>query len=71
MAQHHGEQALGVVTAQGEGIRVAHARVGDADQHLALLGRRHVDLDDLQGFSGLEGHGGFGFDGHGVGVIGW
>ncbi|MNV10787.1 hypothetical protein D3C71_1013270 [compost metagenome] len=64
MAQHHGEQAFGVVTAQGERVGVAHTGVGDLDEHFALLGRGDVDLDDLQGFSGFEGDGGTGF--HGV-----
>ncbi len=64
MAQHHGEQALGVFAAQGEGVGVAHTGVGDLDEHFALLGRGDIDLDDLQGFSGFEGNGGAGF--HGV-----
>ena len=63
VAQHHREQALGVFTAQGEGVGVAHAGVGDLDQHFALLGRGDIDFHDLQGFSGLKGHGGAGFHG--------
>ena len=58
MAQHGGEDTFGVVTAQGEGVGVADAGMGDLDQHFALLGWRDVDLDDLQGFSGFEGNGG-------------
>lgn len=58
VAQHHREQAFGVFTAQGEGIGVTHASVGNLDQHFAFLGRSYVDLHDLQGFSGLKGHGG-------------
>jgi hypothetical protein len=63
VAQHGGEDAFGVVTAQGEGVGVTDAGMGDLDQHLASLGRRDVDLDDLQGFSGFEGYGGAGFHG--------
>jgi hypothetical protein len=43
---------------------MAHAGVGDLDQHLALLRRGDIDLDDLQGFSSLEGDGSAGFHGH-------
>src|SRR5690606_14080705 len=59
--QHGGEHAFGVIAAQGEGVGVADAGMGDPDQDLALAGRFDVDLDDLQGFAGLEGHGGAGF----------
>jgi hypothetical protein len=38
VAQHHREQAFGVIAAQGERIGVADARVGDAHQHFALRG---------------------------------
>lgn len=61
VAQHGGEDAFGVVTAQREGVGVADAGVGNFDQHFARLRRRDVDFDDLQGFSGFEGDGGFGF----------
>src|SRR5690606_4417094 len=59
--QHGGEDAFGVIASQGEGVGVADAGMGDPDQDLALAGRFDVDLDDLQGFAGLEGHGGAGF----------
>ncbi len=61
MAQHGREQALRIVARECEGIGVAHAGVRDLHQHLALLRRCHVDLDDLQGLAGLEGHGSTGF----------
>jgi len=37
---------------------MAHTGVGDPNQHLALLGRSNVDLDDLQRLAGLKGDGG-------------
>ena len=37
---------------------MTNAGVRDLHQHLALAGRGDVDLDDLQGLAGLEGHGG-------------
>ena len=43
-----GKRAFGILARQRERIGMAHTRVGDADQHLALLGRRHIDLHDLQ-----------------------
>jgi len=58
MAQHHREQALGVIAAEGEGIGVADAGVGDSHQHLALLRRGDIDLDDLQRLAGSKGDGG-------------
>ena len=64
VAQHDGEEAFGVFPTQGEGVGMADAGVGDLDEHFAFFGRGHVDLDDLQGFSGFEGDGGAGF--HGV-----
>lgn len=39
MAQNSGEHALGVFARQRERVGVAHASVGDFDQHLALLRR--------------------------------
>ena len=63
VAQHGREDAFGVVTAQGESVGMTDAGMGDLDQHLASLGRRDVDFDDLQGFSGFEGYGGAGFHG--------
>ena len=70
MAEHGGEDAFRVVARQRERIGVADAGVGDLDQDLALLRGGHVDLDDLQGFSSLEGDGGFGFHGR-VFLSGW
>jgi hypothetical protein len=58
VAQHGGEQALRVVAAQRERVGVAHAGVGDLDQHLPALWRGHVDLDDLEGFSSGKGNSG-------------
>ena len=63
VAEHGGEYAFGVISAQGESVGVANAGVGDFDQHFARLRRCYVDFDDLQGFSGFEGNGGFGFHG--------
>jgi len=65
VTQHHREQTLGVVTAQREGVGVAHTRVRDLHQHLTLLGRGHVDFNDLQGLACRKGHSGARFD-HGV-----
>ena len=50
--------SFGVIAAQGEGVGVAHAGVGDAQQHFARAGRGHVDFDNLQGFAGFKGNGG-------------
>lgn len=38
----------------GEGVGVAHAGIGDPDQHLALLRRGDVDLDDFERPAGRE-----------------
>ena len=54
MAEHGGEQALGVVAAEREGVRVADAGVGDLHQDLAALRGRDVDLNDFQRFAGSE-----------------
>ena len=53
-----GNMPSGSSPRQGERIGVADAGVGDPDQHFALLRRRDVDLDDLQGFACGEGDGG-------------
>ncbi|MCY1376117.1 hypothetical protein D9M69_635860 [compost metagenome] len=58
MAQDAGEHAFGVGTGQGVGISVADTGSHDPHQHLAGLGRRHVDFDDLQRLVGGERHGG-------------
>ncbi len=58
MAQHAGEQALGIVAAKGECIGMADAGVADLHQHLAGLWRGDVDLHDLQRFARGEGDGG-------------
>ncbi|MNY71112.1 hypothetical protein D3C86_2093850 [compost metagenome] len=54
VAQHGGEQALGVIAAKREGVRVADAGVRDLDQDLAALRGRDVDLNDFQRFAGSE-----------------
>ena len=56
--QHGGKDAFGIIAAQGEGVGVAHAGVGDAQQHFARAGRGHVDFNNLQGFAGFKGNGG-------------
>jgi glutamate--cysteine ligase len=61
MAEHDGEQAFGVLAAEGERIGVADAGGEDAHQHFAGARRLDVDLDDLQGFACGEGDGGTGF----------
>ena len=54
VAQHGGEQALGVVAAQGEGVGMADAGVRDAHQHFPAPRRRHVDFNDFQRLAGSE-----------------
>ena len=56
MPQHGWENALRVIATQGECIGMAHAGVADLDQYLALFGRGHVDLNDLQGLACGKGH---------------
>ncbi|MNQ60962.1 hypothetical protein D3C85_752630 [compost metagenome] len=54
VAQHGGEQALGIIAAQREGIRVADAGVRDLHQHFAALRGRDVDFNDFQRLAGSE-----------------
>lgn len=61
VAEDDREEAFGVIAREGERVGVADARIGDLDQHFALLGRGDVDLDDFQGLSGCEGNGSTGF----------
>ncbi|MCY1420372.1 hypothetical protein D9M71_359880 [compost metagenome] len=55
VAEDAGEHAFGVRPGQGVGIGMADAGRHDPHQHLAGLGRRHVDFDDFQGLVGREG----------------
>jgi len=63
VAKDGGEQALGVVARQGEGIGVANAGGLGLDQHLAVARPLQIDLDDFERLTGSEGNGGVGFHG--------
>jgi hypothetical protein len=64
VTQHGRKHAFRIIAREREGVGVAHASVGDLDQHLALAGRGDVDLYDLQRLARFKGHGGTGFHGH-------
>ncbi|QNI79079.1 hypothetical protein SynRS9909_01089 [Synechococcus sp. RS9909] len=57
MAQHRREKPLGISSRQGVGIGVADPCGHHFQQHLSRLRRGHLDLGDLQWFSGSPGHG--------------
>ena len=61
VSQHGRKHPFRVITAQGEGVGMADAGVGDADQHLSLFRRGDVDLDDFKRLARGKGHGGTGF----------
>ncbi|MNV38993.1 hypothetical protein D3C71_1305570 [compost metagenome] len=58
MAQHAREQAFRIIAGQRERIGMTDTGVGDLDQHFALLGRRDINLDDLQRLARTKGNGG-------------
>jgi len=57
MAEHGREDAFRIIAAERERVGVADAGRGDLHQHLARLGRRDVDFDDLQRLARFEGNG--------------
>ena len=63
MAQHGGEQAFRVAAGEGEGVRVAHARRLDLDQHFAGLGALQIEGFEHKRLTCLKGHGGEGLHG--------
>ena len=57
MAQHRRKEPLGIRAREGVGIGVAHPCGHHLQQHLPGPGRGHVDLGDLERFTGSPGHG--------------
>ena len=52
------EQALRVLSGEGEGVRMADSGGNQPDHHFAGFRARHVDGFDLQRFACFPGHGG-------------
>ncbi|MNP85759.1 hypothetical protein D3C76_1856420 [compost metagenome] len=48
MAEHRRENAFRIVTGEGERIGVAHAGMGDFDQHFTFLWRCYINLNNFQ-----------------------
>ena len=63
MSQDRGEQAFGIRTGQGVGVRVADSGRLDLDENLALARPLEVHLFDDQGSVGLECNGSAGLHG--------
>ncbi len=66
VAEHAGEDALGIQPIQRIGVGMANARRHDFHQHFAGLRAFEVKLDDFEWLFGGEGNGGAGFHGFGL-----
>ena len=62
MPQHTGENSLGIIAGQGEGIRVADAAGQDANAHFPRLRRHNVNFFNDQWLARAPGDCSFGFD---------
>lgn len=63
VSENNWEESLGILAAQRECVRVAHARVEDAKAHFAAFRRIDVDLLERERFVRLPGDCGAAADG--------